>query len=415
MKMTGTKLKSPKMLSEITNNCQLMHVIVVEQQPSSARGGQELNLFEICRTLSQNGHRISLVYVKHGDLVERYQEFCEQVIKVNSYGFDRRKINDIINFLPSFKDIWKVTTEENSVVFINQYPDAFYGYLLALFKQIPFVCYLQIPPPVNREELNLQRRIGIKGVNKFIAVSQQTKNEWLQELGVTEEKIDVVYNGTNFEKFKPAENLPQLRNSWNIPADTRVISYVGRLDKDKGLELLIEAFALFLKTGKKAKLFIAGKPLLHFSADGKECPLAGEEYKQSLKQIAIDLGVENSVEFLGHLSNPTSVYQVSDLTVVPSLWSEPFGRVVIESMACGTPVVGSRIGGIPEILTGEFQAGLFEPGNKQDLANTLNNIIDWRDINPQLGTRLREYTLNKFSLKSMIDGVEKVLLNVLEE
>ena len=413
--MTETKLKSPELLGKITNNCQLMHVIVLEQQPSSSRGGQELNLFEICRTLSEKGHKISLFYVKPGDLVEKYQEFCEQVIKVNSYGFDRRKMSDIINFLPSFADIWKVAAKDNSVVFINQYPDAFYGYLVSLLKKIPFVCYLQIPPPVNPEEFNLQRRIGMKGVNKFIAVSQQTKNEWLQELGLTEDKIDLVYNGTNLEKFKPAANLAQLRNSWNIPEDTKVISYVGRLDKDKGLELLIEAFALFLKTGQKAKLFIAGKPLLHFSADGKECPLAGEEYKQSLRQIAIDLGIENSVEFLGHLSNPTPVYQVSDLTVVPSLWSEPFGRVVIESMACGTPVVGSRIGGIPEILTDEFQAGLFEPGNKQDLADTLNKMIDWRDINPQLGARLREYTLNKFSLKSMIDGVEKVLLNVVEE
>lgn len=413
--MTKTTLKAPQSLNEITNNCQLMHVIVLEQQPSSARGGQELNLFEICRTLSEKGHKISLFYVKDGDLVEKYQEFCEQVIKVKSYGFDRRKISDIINFLPSFTDIWKVTTQENSVVFINQYPDAFYGYLVSLFKKIPFVCYLQIPPPVNPGDMNIQRRIGMKGVNQFIAVSQQTKNEWLQELNLTDEKIDLVYNGTNLEKFKPSENLGELRNSWNISEDTKVISYVGRLDKDKGLELLIEAFALFLKTGKKAKLFITGKPLLHFSPDGKECPLAGEEYKQSLKQIAIDLGVENSVEFLGHLSNPTPVYQISDLTVVPSLWSEPFGRVVIESMACGTPVVGSRIGGIPEILTGEFAAGLFEPGNKQDLANTLNKMIDWREVNPQFGARIREYTFNKFSLKSMIDGVEKALLKVVEE
>lgn len=413
--MTDTQLKAPQRLNEVTNNCKLMHVIVLEQQPSSARGGQELNLFEICRTLSEKGHKISLFYVKDGDLVEKYQEFCQQVIKVKSYGFDRRKISDIISFLPSFTDIWKVTTQENSVVFINQYPDAFYGYLVSLFKKIPFVCYLQIPPPVNRGDMNLQRRIGMKGVNQFIAVSQQTKNEWLQELGLTDEKIDLVYNGTNLEKFKPSENLGELRNSWNIPEDTKVISYVGRLDKDKGLELLIEAFALFLKTGKKAKLFITGKPLLHFSPDGKECLLAGEEYKQSLKQIAIDLGVENYVEFLGHLSNPTPVYQVSDLTVVPSLWSEPFGRVVIESMACGTPVVGSRIGGIPEILTGEFAAGLFEPGNKQDLADTLNKMIDWREVNPQFGARIREYTFNKFSLKSMIDGVEKALLKVVEE
>jgi glycosyltransferase involved in cell wall biosynthesis len=59
--------------------------------------------------------------------------------------------------------------------------------------------------------------------------------------------------------------------------------------------------------------------------------------------------------------------------------SEPFGRTIVESMACGTSVVGSRTGGIPEILIGEFQNGLFEPGNERDLADTLSRIMNWRD------------------------------------
>ena len=66
--------------------------------------------------------------------------------------------------------------------------------------------------------------------------------------------------------------------------------------------------------------------------------------------------------------------RASDVTVLPSIWSEPFGRIAIESMACETPVVASRVGGIPEILTGEFAEGLFEPGSSTDLAMDLARL-----------------------------------------
>jgi glycosyltransferase involved in cell wall biosynthesis len=410
-----TQLKPAELLDKEKKKSKLMHVIVLEQQPTSSRGGQELNLYEICRNLAKRGHKITLFYVKPGDLVEKYQKFCNQVIKVNSYGFDRRKINDIFYFLPSLGGIWNIAAQENSIVFTNQYLDVFFAYLLALFRKIPLVCYLQIPPPGTPEGFNRQRMLGIRNVNKFVSVSQRTKDDWLEEIDLPEDKVDVVYNGTNLENFKPAENLAQLRKLWNIPEGSKVVSYVGRLDKHKGLEVLIEGFASLVKSGKQAKLLIAGKPLLHFTPEGKECPLEGEKYQQSLQQLAKDLGVEEDVKFLGHVSNPASVYQVSDLKVVPSLWSEPFGRVVIESMACGTPVIGSRIGGIPEILAGEFAEGLFEPGNAQDLADTLNKMIDWRETNPQLGARYREYTFKKFSLESMVNGIEEVLLKVINE
>ena len=226
--------------------------------------------------------------------------------------------------------------------------------------------------------------------------------DWVKS-GFNEEKIDIVHGGTNPEIFKPTSDFSLIRKEWNIPESTKIISYVGRLDKEKGLETLIKAFALLKKSNLDAKLLIAGKPLSQ-----------GEEYKQSLEQLAIDLGIEQDVDFLGHVANTTSVYQVSDVAVLPSLWSEPFGRTNIESMACGTPVVASRTGGITEILTEEFQNGLFEPGNQQELADTLDSIVYWRDKDPTLGKRCRDHILSNFTLDTMVDGIEKVLLRVVK-
>ncbi|MBD2388335.1 glycosyltransferase family 4 protein [Cylindrospermum sp. FACHB-282] len=389
-----------------------MHLIVLELEPTSFRGGQEIVLFDICRSLAQRGHIISLLYTKEGNLLEQYQNFCTHVVKVNLFT-----IYPPQNTLHFLVDIWninkKISTTKNSIVLSNQYQDTFFARALALVKNIPLVCYLHLPPQeklIKFEDIKQYTRdiyirwqwhLGMKGVNQFIAVSNQTKSDWLNK-GYQENKIDVVYNGIDLEVYKPTINFSLIRKTWHISEDIRVISYVGRLDKEKGLETLIKAFALLLKACTKTKLLIAGKSLFH-----------GEEYKKYLEQLSTDLGIENYVEFLGHLTNPIGLYQVSDLTVLPSLWSEPFPRSIIESMACGTPVVASNTGGIPESLTGEFKHGLFPPGNEQDLSDTLNHLMNWRDKDSHLGERCRQHILSKFSINKMVDGVEKISTSTL--
>lgn len=374
-----------------------MHVIALETDPSSLRGGQELFLLEACRGLSRRGHSVSLLYVTAGNLLQEYQKFCTYTLKVDSFSLDRSRIKRVFNFLA---DIWQTKTNKSSVVFSNRYHDVLFASLLAKTKNIPHASFLQLPPLEHGFPRPLA--IGLKGVTRFIALSNQTKLDWVKS-GFDAEKIDIVHGGTNPDLFKPTSDFSLTRKEWNIPQDTRVISYIGRLDREKGLETIIKAFAS-LRNGDNTKLFIAGKPLSQ-----------GEEYKKSLEQLAINLGIQADTNFLGHVANPTSVYQVSDVTVLPSLWSEPFGRTNIESMACGTPVVASRIGGITEILTGEFQAGLFEPGNEQDLADTLSRIIHWRDKDPGLGKRCRDHILSNYTLDKMVDGIEKVLLRVVAQ
>jgi glycosyltransferase involved in cell wall biosynthesis len=395
-----------------------MHIIALEYEPTSLRGGQQLSFLDVCRSLSERGHSISLLYLRDGNLLEEYQRFCAEIVKVNGYLLDRRKLaTSVLNLLT---DIRKISAHRDSIVYSNQLVDTFFGYTLAFAKNVPLVCHLRQPAsrlPVSRSGISqrtksqpfqFQKFIGRKGVNRFITISNQTKREWIAS-GVGEKKIEVVYNGINPGKFKPPTNLAKLREEWHIHENTQIISYAGRLDTEKGIETLIKAFALLVrKNDISVRLLIAGKPLIHSN------PEAGERYKESLNQLITHLGIEQQVSFLGHLTNVMPLYQVSDVTVLPSLWSEPFGRTIIESMACETPVVASRVGGIPEILTGEFASGLFEPGNEEDLCETLSQKMDWRDADPQLGRRCRTHVQQNFNIDKTIAGIENVLLKVVK-
>ncbi|MBF2064475.1 MAG: glycosyltransferase family 4 protein [Calothrix sp. C42_A2020_038] len=401
-----------------------MYIVVLEEKPTSRRGGQELVLFDICRGLAQRGHKIILLYGDNENLLEQYQKFCVQTIKVKQFRVYRP--SHIFKFIASIFEInQKIHKSQsqlgNTIILSNQYQDAFIGRILSLTLNFPLICYLHLPPPSKTSAwqwqlrykelkhyiamLNLSYQIlfGLRGVKKFIAVSKQTKADWVKD-SYPGDMIDVVHNGINLDIYKPTTDFQKLREEWDIPEDCRIISYVGRLDKEKGLEILLNAFALLKNTNpssvKQIKLLIAGKPVL-----------LGEEYKTTLEQLTADLGIQNDVKFLGHVSNTTSLYQVSDVTVLPSRWSEPFPRSIIESMACGTPVVASRTGGIPESLTEEFQRGLFEPGNETELSNTLSQIINWREEDPQLGARCRQHAVSKFSTDRMIRDIEQILEN----
>lgn len=383
-----------------------MHLIALEQEPTSRRGGQEKNLIEICRNLADRGHKITLLYEREGNLLDQYREFCESTWHIDAYGFDRRRPKTIWQFVRNIAKIGSIPVYDDSVVFGNVCHTATFGYALSRLRGLPFVCYFQIPS----SELNRQLRFTLGRVDRYITVSHQTKQSWV-DYGLRDSKIEVVHNGTDTHKFKPAPDFLATRKHWGLSEHTKVISYAGRIDQDKGIEYLIKAVAVVANQEPDIKLMIAGRPVVHYSiAKGAECEEEGTKYQRSLGQLAADLGIGDRVQFLGHLSDPASLYQTSDVSVLPSIWSEPFGRSIIESLACGTPVVASRVGGIPEILTGELAANLVTAGDEKALAKRLSEVIHWRETDPGLGQRCSDHVVDNFSLESMISGVEKTLL-----
>ncbi|MBI4783350.1 MAG: glycosyltransferase family 4 protein [Oscillatoriophycideae cyanobacterium NC_groundwater_1537_Pr4_S-0.65um_50_18] len=380
-----------------------MHLIVLENEPSSYRGGQELSLIDICQGLHRRGHRISLLYKKSGDLLQHYQSFCSDITCVDEY---KLKAKNLLRFVSSLHQTAQaITTESQSLVYCNQYQESFFGYGLACLKAIPFVCHLRLPPPTT---LGIQSRLGLWGAKQLIAISQQTQQDWIAA-GFSHQKFNTVYNGIDLEKSQEkiqphttsaiAQTQPPILTS---PMTAPVIAYVGRLDKVKGVETLLKAIALLKLEEPHLHLLIAGKPLIQ-----------NARYQDFLIQLAHQLGIESNVSFLGHVSSPTKIYHASHVAVLPSLWPEPFGRTILEAMACGVPVVASQVGGIPEVLSGEFAQGLFQPGNAEDLAAKIRHTLNWQSQDINLRQRCRDHVGDRFPLTKTVEGVEQVMFKAL--
>ncbi len=176
-----------------------------------------------------------------------------------------------------------------------------------------------------------------------------------------------VHNAVDLSKYFP-HPTQRLKNELSTDKNLPVIGIVGQLKKIKGQHLFLEMVKGLSLKGVVAQYIIVGDDSVQ---RGK--------YETSLKRRAMELGVENKIKFLGYRKDIPEIMSLCDLLVVPSL-HEPFGRVVIEAMACGTPVVASAVGGIVEIFEDGYGGLFFPPGDVDALTEKVTyffNHPDW--------------------------------------
>jgi glycosyltransferase involved in cell wall biosynthesis len=183
-----------------------------------------------------------------------------------------------------------------------------------------------------------------KKVSKFIAVSRFIKDKFVQH-GFSPNQIEFIPNFVDTQQFKPSYKYD------------KYFLYMGRLSQEKGIDTLLGAFHMLNR--KDYKLMVVG-----------EGPL-----RSQLEKEAHDKGYRNVI-FTGFLSGTALMDAIGNCScvVVPSRWYEVFGLAVVEGFATGKPVIGSRIGGIPELIDNQIDGMVFEPGNEEDLADKMEYI-----------------------------------------
>jgi glycosyltransferase involved in cell wall biosynthesis len=372
-------------------------ILALENEISSRRGGQERSLLAICEGLAARGHEITLAYVTSGDFEERYADCCARLVRVAGYTVDRsRTMRSLADVAAS---LWALRRERPDVVYANQYLDSPLARVIATLLRRPFVCHLRLPPP---ELFSFQYRFGMRGTVRLIANSRQTRDDYVAR-GFRRDRIDVVYNGIDVAAYRPAQARDEMRPRFGVAPSSFLIAFAGRLHPGKGLETLVEAAS---RLAAPADVVIAGREHEDASGCAREA---------GLRAFIRSAGMESRCHLVGHVEPVADLFGAADVVVLPSVIPETFGRVIVEAMACGTPAVASRIGGIPEIMTGEFEQLLVPPGDAAALAARLESLRDWRSRDPGLAERCREHVSRHFAVSRSVEGVEAVFERVVSE
>jgi len=235
---------------------------------------------------------------------------------------------------------------------------------------------------------HLNRHVG-----RFVVISQFVADQWLAS-GLDPEKVGVVRNGIDPAAY-PVGGLAErsaARRELALPEDAYVVAYVGRLDREKGVDVALSAWRLLDLSPEAARLLVVGSPTVKDDADA---------YRAELEALA-----GPGVTFLPGRADVVGPLHAADVVVVPSRWDEPFGRAVIEALSTGRPVLAPRVGGIPEILEGPMTRFLFEREDTEALAGHLSALRGWREREPELAETSRSWVEQRFTLATMVDGLE---------
>ncbi len=237
-------------------------------------------------------------------------------------------------------------------------------------------------------------------VTKFTAISRFIK-QVLIDYGIPEEKIAVVRSAVSQDAYRSLNRKicqKDWKEKYQIPAQNILIGNASALSKQKGHETLLRAVVELKKVSPNFSVLIAGEGSL----------------KQSLESLSAELRIQDQVKFIGFIKNVPEFLSALDILAVPSN-NEGLGTVILDGIIAGCAVVGSRVGGIPEMIIHNETGLLQEVGDYKKLAKNLAELIS----DPEKTARLQRAALSKvsheFSLKSMIEGNYQVYQEVLRE
>ncbi len=226
-------------------------------------------------------------------------------------------------------------------------------------------------------------RAGFQRINRVVATSGQVVEE-LVGYGMPQERIIQIPNSVDVERYRPSEDRERAKRSLGLVGD--VVVFVGRLDPQKGLGTLLDAWGSVVAARPHATLYLMGKGL----------------QEAQLRLTAQQRGLSDHVVFCGEQRDVLPYLQAADLFVLPSL-AEGMSNALLEAMACGLPCVATRIGGTVEVIQDGVNGCLVERDDAQGLANMLISLLSNPTLAHQLGWAARRTVEERYPMPRVVD------------
>ena len=271
--------------------------------------------------------------------------------------------------------------------------------------------YHNVTPPElwGSEEGREQLMRGLEGralahyADLCLADSPFNKQDLVEEVGISSDRVIVLPMAVDLQALTPGARNQELVERYGLEGQ-RVLLFVGRMAGNKRIDLLVKALARIQQEVPNVKLLLVG--------DDRSSPVY-EQTVAAARRIAADLGIAGDVIWTGRVENLADYYRLADVYVTASL-HEGFGVPLIEAMACGVPVVASRVGAMPWVLG---DAGLLcEPGDADDLAAKTLSLLQDGDLAHALAERglerAKAFTLEQYE-KRFTEIVEQAAARTL--
>ncbi len=225
-----------------------------------------------------------------------------------------------------------------------------------------------------------QEKAIAQNADVIVTISKYSQAKILEHYGIAEEKIRIVPNGVDIEKFQPSD-MVAAKKQFNLGQDPTIL-FIGSLTPRKGLPYLVEAAKTVVKQQANAKFLLVG---------------SGPLKKQIADSVA-SAGLSGNFVFYGNMPHNqlASIYNAADVFVLPSL-QEGQGIVLLEAQACGKPVVAFGVGGAKEAVKGGESGFLLELGDTEGLADRLLKLLADNALRQNMGAAGRRFVTENYT------------------
>ncbi|MBW4614046.1 MAG: glycosyltransferase family 4 protein [Desmonostoc vinosum HA7617-LM4] len=313
------------------------------------------------------------------------------------------KASDLVQGIKSFQQIAPLinqvirTAREYDLIYANTQKALVVGALASFFSRRPLVYHLHdILSQEHFSQTNL--RIAVTLANRLaslvIANSQASKTAFIQA-GGRQDIIEVVYNGFEAKNYQTHESeIRKLRQELELE-NKFVIGHFSRLAPWKGQHILITALA---QCPPQVTAILVGDALF-----------GEQDYVKQLHQQVAELGLENRVKFLGFRSDIPQLMAACNLVAHTSTSAEPFGRVIVEAMLCGRPVVAAKAGGAIELVEHGINGFLVTPTQPQELAKVITTCLQETQTTATIASNARISASQRFDVATINQQIAKLL------
>lgn len=355
-------------------------------------GGAEILLRDLSFGLVQRGFRVSIGYSTPGPLAR----------DLSDLGLPLTRLPRLMRVDPIlFGGMIRLMRKDlPQIVHTHLFKSDFHGRPAARIAGVPVVVstlhsidrWAQKPPLGN-----------IYGwtshfADRIIAISDDVKNFHVANTAVDESKFVTIENGVDVRRFAMQKTISQnIRKEFNLDNSATVFGIIGRLTPPKDHRVFLQAAALILQSIPRARFLVVG--------DG---PL-----RNDLESYANELGIQNSVIFTGMRRDVPSVLAALDVLVISSLW-EGIPVTLLEGMASALPVVATKVGSIPDVVTDET-AILVPPSDPAAIAQACLKLANNQEFRFSMGHAGRKHVTANYSIDTMIDRTASLYAELLQK
>ncbi|MDB9309777.1 glycosyltransferase family 4 protein [Aphanizomenon sp. CS-733/32] len=378
-----------------------MKILFLDQ--SGKPGGAELCLVDIAKPYGKN----ALVGLfADGDFRKLLAEnqvpvevLTTQAIKVGKQSGFFQALGSLGQIIPLINQVVQ-RARKYDLIYANTQKALVVGAIASFLARRPLVYHLHdILSLEHFSKTNLQ--VAVNLINRcaalVIANSQASKMAFL-EAGGKSDLVRVVYNGFAAKNYEVDElEVRNLRENLKLE-DKFVIGHFSRLSPWKGQHILIDALS---QCPQDVVVILVGDALF-----------GEQEYVKDLHQKVTALGLENRVNFLGFRADIPQLMTMCDLVTHTSTAPEPFGRVIVEAMLCGKPVIAAEAGGAMELVEDGINGFLVAPGEPQELAQVIHNCRQESAKTANIANNARISASERFDVRIINQQIQELLKSI---